>query len=547
MSRRKLLKRLSEKENAILHTDKIHYGHAHGIGWMELLDTYVPAEVPSDVEKDLLIVANLTDRTTRNPSRIWAALVGLSLLNRGRFADWKLRTLMVLPPAEADLILPRSVRNRRKVAIMNEAYSRKSFIVAETDNAEFLIPRGFELLKKSAALVAQRTAENKIVVPRSRRRSLPESYSEITASLRSESHPVKYPIFAGDTFKEFMEKKTLYEESLRNLDAKDGQASTEAESAKASQLKQDFTRARAALVHMAKASDAAIDLAKQQMQIVSLEAEVVKAKMDPNTECSNLERLNSRLTNLRKQFADMSSEARFHAARKLPNMVNDYRLALGTSGDIKDSKLLWDQRPYEPLYIRPEEVSPKGQGCSVVYIEPESSATLFEKFALKDAHARHDEAVEIALSVVGTFGVRAKETIAMMFDKLFPGQSTADIIKLVPELFDWIPRQLRTESAAEGDPPKTKSTHDDTAHVAPSSPSPSPSPSFSSSSSSSFYDEFEYLPDQVTLQCLPVDAILGLLKAYLNTPQSKTFLQVNRSLGGSATLFALRSWNSKDR
>lgn len=637
--------RQRDKERIQIHKEKVHYGSLHGIGWLELLDTYVPAEVPPGMQKDLLVIANLTDRAFKNASRIWAALVGHSLLNRGRFSDWNVRTLMILPPEEAESIIPRSIRNRRKVAILNEAYSRQSFVVAETDNTENVIPRGYELVEKSAALVAQRMAENQIVLPQLRIRGTPESYTEVPAGPRTEPFYAKYPLFAGEPFKEYLEKKDLYEGIINRYYQKHGgtieteltdtrarapvvriakelakqqidltltntivQAKLNAadfEEAKrykeivkrnpkmkvfvdrkrsffklraqvmhlagdlaklelqihsyeerflkskanslklaedrlyrealthystnkqATKISQDYTRARASVVHLAKAADAAVDLAKQQIEIASLEEKLAKAKLDPATESAELERQNSILVDLRKEFTKQSSEALIHASRKLPNLVNDYRVALGASGDIKDSTLLWDHRPFEPLYIHSKEVTPKGTGCTVIYNEPEPKERLSEKFAIEDTHDRHDEAVEMALSVVGTFGIRARETVADMLDKLFPGQSPAEVVKLVPELFDCIPRQLRLPLRKDtSELPPTTSTS-------------------TTSMPSSFYDEFEYMPDQITLQCLPVSALLGLLKAYLNTPNARSFLQVNRSLGGSATLFALRSWGTE--
>lgn len=640
--------RQKDKERIQIYKEKVHYGSLHGIGWLELLDKYVPAEVPPDTPKDLLVIANLTDRVFKNASRIWAALVGHSLLNRGRFSDWNVRTLMIFPPEEAESIIPRSIRNRRKVALLNEAYSRRSFVVAETDNTENVIPRGYELVEKSAALVAQRMAENQIVLPQLRIRGTPESYTEVPAGPRTERYAAKYPLFAGEPFKEFLEKKNLYEGIINRyyqkyggtieaemtdararapvvriakelakqqidltltntivqakLNAADFEEakrykeivkrnpkmkefvdrrrsffklraqimhlagdlaklelqihsyeekflklklnslklaedrlyreaishySTNKSNKQATKISRDYTRARASVVHLAKAADAAVGLAKQQIEIASLEEKLAKAKQDPATESAELERQNSFLVDLRKKFTEQSSEALIHASRKLPNLVNDYRVALGASGDIKNSTLLWDHRPFEPLYIYPKEVSPKGSGCTVIYSEPEPRERLFEKFAIDDAHDRHDEAVEIALSVVGTFGIRARETVADMLDKLFPGQSAAEVIKLVPELFDCIPRQLRL--------PTKKDT-------------PELRPATSTSTKSipvSFYDEFEYMPDQITLQCLPINALMSLLKAYLNTPNARSFLQVNRSLGGSATLFALRSWGNE--
>jgi hypothetical protein len=558
---------------------------------------------------------------------------------------------MILPPEEAEMIIPRSVRNRRKVAILNEAYSRRSFIVAETDNTENVIPRGHELVEKSAALVAQRMAENQIILPQIRIRSAPESYAEVPAGARVEPYATKYPLFVGEPYRELLEKKELYEDVINRYYKEHGgeieaglghtrararvvhiakelakqhldltltntlvQAKLNAadfEEAKRykeivknnpkkkelvtrrrnyfkvraqvmhlagdlarlelqthsweerfvkskihvlklgeerlyrealkqystdkhlSKIKRDYTRARASVVHLAKAADAAVDLSKQQIEIASLEEKLAKAKLDPTTESVELERQNSILLDLRKEFTEQSSEALIHASRKLPNLINDYRVALGASGDIKDSRLLWDHRPYEPLYIHPKEVTPKGNGCTVVYNEPESKEKLFEKFAISNTHDRHDEAVEMALSVVGTFGIRARETVADMLDKLFPGQSPAEVVKLVPELFDCIPKQLCLSSVSKDASATSKNGNDELTPTTTSSTASIPP---------SFYDEFEYMPDQITLQCLPVSALLSLLKAYLNTPNARSFLQVNRSLGGSATLFALRSW-----
>lgn len=640
----KHLNEFSQKdtEKIQIHKEKVHYGSLHGIGWLELLDTYVPAEVPPGMSKELLVIANLTDRAFKNASRIWAALVGHTLLNRGRFSDWNVRTLMILPPEEAESIIPRSIRNRRKVAILNEAYSRQSFVVAETDNTENVTPRGYELVEKSAVLVAQRMTENQIVLPQLRLRGTPESYAEVPAGPRTEPYITKYPLFVGEPFKEFLEKKALYEGVInRYYQEHGGKIEAELQNARArvpivhiakelakqqmdltltntivqaklnaadfeeakfykeivkrnpkmkqfvdrrrnffklraqvlhlagdlaklqlqiysyeerflkskvhslklaeerlyrealkqystdkqaSKISRDYSRARASVVHLAKAADAAVDLAKQQIEIASLEEKLVKAKLDPTTELAELERQNLILVDLRKEFTEQSSEALIHASRKLPNLVNDYRVALGASGDIKDSRLLWDHRPFEPLYIHSKEVTPKGSGCTIVYNEAESKERLFEKFAIDNTHDRHDEAVEMVLSVVGTFGIRARETVADMLDKLFPGQSPAEVVKLVPELFDCIPKQLRL--------PISKDTLKLQPTTATSTTSITPS----------FYDEFEYMPDQITLQCLPVSALLSLLKAYLNTPNARSFLQVNRSLGGSATLFALRSW-----
>lgn len=543
------LKPLLTRDGVELHGEKLHYEAHKGIGWMSLLNKYLAGH-KEDGENDLLIIANLTDIKLKNASRIWAALIGHSLLGTGHFRDWRIRALLILPPDEADLILPHSAGNRKKVAFLNDAYSRHALYVAETDNAEYIMPRGLELVEKSAARVAQCTAENGIHIPEGRGRPALESFTEVPASAQTGKFTLSTPIHAGAVYRNYVEKKKLYEDAM-----KEGNADEKRKSGGA------FSRARASLVHDAKTIVASLELAKEQLEVDQFEKAVVKAKMDPEIHSAAVDQLNTTLMNRRSNLVTQISSNGARVSRTISNWINNYRVALGTSGDITDSGLTWDQRPFEPLYIRPDEVAPGGKGLSIMYIEPEPRDVLVKKFAVDVAHHRHDEAVEIALSIIGAFGIRGNGSVADMLDKLFPGRPFMEILDLVPELFPYIPKQLRPSSSSSS----TSSTANSSEHTIPE-PSMTNINTLSSSSpcsvtdnvtapiaykasddtatikTSLIHNEFSYFPDQINLRCLPTHVLLLLLRLYLKTSDTKSFVQVNRSLGGSATMYSLRSW-----
>ncbi|OKL56884.1 hypothetical protein UA08_08024 [Talaromyces atroroseus] len=509
---RNIKKRLADKKGVEVHDEKLHYDTVKGISWMNVLNTYMADSTPQPGRNDLLILANLTDKAFKNPSRVWASLVGHSLIDRGHFRDWTIRTLMILPPDEAHLVVPRSAKDRRKVAMLTEAYAHRALYVAETDNSEYVASRECELASESAKLVAQRAEENNITIPEGRRQPAIQSMSDVPGGPRAPGFTTHTPIYAGYQAQHFWQAQQEFEQAV---DLKPG--TNEYQKARS-----HVWNVRAQLMHHARCVDVSIEFAKAQLQVDSLEKEMVKAKLESSkpstaakaTDLATLDEMNTKLIQARAEMARKLDETPILANRTMPNYIDDYRMALGATGHIKDSHLLWDHRLFEPLYIRPDEVERTESRCSIMYVEPEHKDKLAERFAVDRAHDRPDEAVEIALSVIGSFGIRGRDPVSEMLDKLFPGQPINEVVKSVPELFAYIPKHLLSPPLED----KNEANGD------------------------SIYDDFEYFPQQVHLRSLPLSVLLKLLKAYLATTSSKSFLQVNRSLGGSATMYALRSW-----
>lgn len=519
---KRYLKNLTARENVEVHNEKLHYDTTKGISWMNVLNTYMPAPTPEPGRNDLLVLADLTVKSFKNPSRIWAALVGHSLIDRGHFSNWTVRTLMTLPPDDAEFVIPRSVIHRRKVSMLTEAYARHAVVVAETDNSKYVSTREFELATASANMVAQRAAANNIKTPENRIRPALESTKEVPAGPQGTTYVPQAPIYAGYLAGRFAEMQKLHDEAYQR----------DPKSPEYKKRRKELTAARAQLMHHAKSVDESIKYAKHQLEIDSMERAMVEAKLDDPKGASadhttTLDEMNASLVESKKKLDSTFNDSVILVSRTLPNYVDEYRMALGSTGDITGSNFLWDHRPYEPLYIQSDDIHPKGSQCSIMYIEPEDKQTLAERFAVDRAHDRPDEAVEIALSVIGSFGIRGRESLAYMLEKLFPGQSIYETIKTIPELFPYVPKQLLSSSSSSSSTPAAaeSSSKDEDTITKPS-----------------IYDDFEYFPQQVNLRSLPTSVLLKLLKAYLKTAHSKSFLQVNRSLGGSATMYSLRSW-----
>jgi transcription factor 1 len=180
---------------------------------------------------------------------------------------------------------------------------------------------------------------------------------------------------------------------------------------------------------------------------------------------------------------------------------------LGTEGNLDDAVLLWDRRPFEPLYIKDDETWPPARACSIIYFEPDIHSPTVQALHGENGEPRL-ESIDVYHIIISAIGSRAGESLAELFEKMFPDRATADIIKAIPSLFAYMPKQLSSDDAVWS----------------------------TASTSTTIYDKFKYDPSVVRLRSLPIAVIMDLVKEYMSYPgRPESTLQVNRNLGGSIT------------
>jgi hypothetical protein len=553
------LEKLATRKGVELYGEGIKYDSAT-IDWMTILEKHVFHTEAAKKKKNILFLTNFSDESFKMISSTWAQLHTRTLLEHTVLRDWRMRFVGVFDRDDAESIHPHSVGSRKKVAIQNVAAARHAFYLAEHDNREAISLRGYETITKSSAAALKRAAEANITTPAGREPVHHEPITEFPVSVNNPDKPQSYtendlypsiPLF--NHRKDFNaiqdEYVALLEKSGQSVEKQTGKKKTakkttgnsttmgKVSEVKLKKLRTKYNDAYAQYCFHLRNWDNATTLNEHLNKIDRLELNLEAAWMDPTTPPEMLREMDSTLRKLRKAFDVLVEESTVQTQNLLKPYIDNYRMSSGTSLQlVKGSNLAWDYRPFEPLLIRPGDTFRDSRACSIFYMEPKSPDEILDTLSIKIAHERLVEGIEMAHSVIHSFTTRASEPISFMLEKLFPAETCTDTIKAIPELFRYIPKQLR-ESAIHAYPSEAEPS--ETNQPPPSSDRPLPM---------SVYDAFEYLPQQKHLNCLSPSVLFKLLRRYmiLMPPFARSCLMVHRSLGGTASQTLIRQWTPED-
>jgi transcription factor 1 len=490
------------------------------VDWTNLVTEHLPQSVPPGEmplrNDNLLVIANLTDpaagRGGFTPSRTLMATFEDCLRRTGIHSYGMVRMLVVVPPEDAELLIPRAVINRKKVALLNESLALRFFNVAETGTNETNVSiREWDLITKSAARVGQRTADANITIPEGRERPSIPLAPEYSGGRVVSPY---IPRARLDMHQDYIDAK----EEIEKIES--GRDPSSSRQKRLKELQADIRKRRIQLNQDNQVWHRRLQWADRQSAIESLERDLVQAVADPAMmDAEQVQELDSRIARLKSEFAEQFSREVYRVANQMDNLTDNRRAALST-GNLDDATLLWDRRPFEPLYIkRKEDLWPVPRDCAILYFEPDPHS--FAMQAVSDPEGRPQQnLVDIYMATISALGLRGTASLADICEKMFPGRPAVDIIKAIPGLIPHVSKQLRRPdyhlSASEN-----ASSSDD-------------------GSSSSLEDKFTYDLTTVRLRSLPISVITALIREYMQWPgRPETAVQVNRSLGGSMT-----TWNA---
>ncbi|CRG88211.1 hypothetical protein PISL3812_05238 [Talaromyces islandicus] len=562
------LQELAKRKGVELYGEDIKYS-SPGIDWMKILEKHV-LHTEAAKKKNILFLTNFSDESLKMVPRIWSHFHTRTLLEHSILHDWRMRFIGVFDRDDAESIHPHQLGTRKKVAIQNVAAARHAFYLAEHDNRELIALRGYETITKSSAAVLKRAAEANVTTPAGREPIQHAPITEFPPSVIYPDRPQHYtenPLFLSIPLfrhrKEFNAAHDEYVAALESSEQARGKPADEKETdekqtdkrqaakkrtseksatkevvseAKLRKLRNQYTRAHSYYNYQLRNWDAAMSLNKKLNQIDRLELNLEAAWMNPTTPPEMLRDMDSTLREARKGWDVLFDKATRHTQVALRPYIDNYRASSGTSLQlIKGSNLAWDSRPFEPLLIRPGDTFRNSRPAAIFYMEPKNPEEILDILSIKIAHERLVEGIEMAHGVIHSFTTRSSEPISFMLEKLFPSESCTDTIKAIPELFRFIPKQLR-ESAIHAIPSDAESS---TANQPPSPDRPLPM---------SMYDAFEYFPKQKNLNCLDPAVLFKLLRRYMEVmpPVARSCVMVHRTLGGTASQALIRQWTAED-
>lgn len=415
------------------------------------------------------------------------------------------RLLAFLPAPESEIILPRSVQNRRGPALLTEAVASHAFEVASTyDIGEWVTMKQWDIIEADAARVAERTAERSVDIPRGRQ--LPP----IPMAPKSPDPGRKGVPYAP---------RAMYGRVVQLIDTieapKDPKADGETTRAAESNRKRaiSYLNSENQRIYMST------EVANKQAEADELTKSLSRAAADPNADPEKLKALDEKIASVKSDFRTGLSKLEYKALSKVQLFIDGRRAALH-SGSFDDAVLVHERRPFEPLRIDPDELYPRGQPISMIYFEAGLNSPVARRLEEFDPSERANlvNYVDIILPCMVNRGDR---TVSELLELLFPTRPINDMVKSIPSLAKFASKKLKP-----GFENLPKIIHPDPEDVA-AGREPDPA--------ASFQENLDYDLGDVRVRCLPVATLLGILFEYKKMPASLPDLQLARLLGGSVT------------
>ncbi|EYE91924.1 uncharacterized protein EURHEDRAFT_463891 [Aspergillus ruber CBS 135680] len=479
--------------------------HSHR-DWDSVISKHLPEQGPSSGDSSgtmtkndtLLVLAspppNTSKRNHYTPSRWWSIFLEMCMRQAGFHNYGCVRLLATLPSVEVQNIIPRSVVERKRPALLTESLALHAFELASPmDSGSWTMTKGWDVMTQNAARVSERTAANKIQIPPGRE---PRAYTLAPESPETGWKPAPYtPRVRTDKLEQLMKLVEGVSKTSSDRTAK------QKRSRALIQLNQDnrhaYIRAQ---------------LKEKRIQIDQLTKSLSQAAANPKTTSESLKQYTDQIAALSSKIEEVASENHYDTFTHLSGLVDDHRASLHT-GNFDDALLHWDRRPFEPLHIDPEELFPQELDRTVLYFEPDANSPAMQIVKQVDTSKRSNF-FQLFEFLTLAFNTRGSMPVSELLTLMFPTRPLHDLIRVIPSLATYAGK-------------KPKPDFDSIPKPLPSEVDPS----------TTYQENIDYDLSEVRLRSLPVLTMWELTLEYMNTAADKSPVHLNRLLGGSLTSF----------
>ncbi|QMW37666.1 hypothetical protein COH20_008711 [Aspergillus flavus] len=483
--------------------------------WQSILSKHFPEQGPSNRDDSgilprndtLLILANPpaigSKKDHYTPARWWSVFMEACMHQTGLHAYGSVRMVASLPISDAQQVIPRTIIERKRPALLTENVAMHAFEVAAPkapkDPNAWATLKGWDLMTSNALRVAQRAAEQGVTTPPGRELPpiplAPESPDQGRIPLPYVPRP----------YTEWHEK--VWKKITTDTPAKDG--------------KLNATQRRG-LTQLNKENR---DVYKRQYQattigeIDELTNTLSRTAADPRESSAALEPILDKIKAAKSTVDQILSEVHYEVIKEVPAVVDNKRVALH-SGNFDDAILHWDRRPFEPLLITPEELYPREAERSVLYFEADPNPPAVQKLNQLDPSQR-DAALRLFEALSLTIGTRNLMTVAEFLELIFPERPINDIVKSIPGLAVFA---AKTPKPDFDNLPKT-------IHGSPEAREPL-------DPAACYQENLDYDLSDVRVRTLPISTLWDIFVEYQKKGNTNlSTVQLTQLLGGTLTSF----------
>ncbi|KAJ5210710.1 Ribosomal RNA adenine methylase transferase [Penicillium cf. griseofulvum] len=480
--------------------------------WSDFFANHLPEQGPENREAGiipkndtLLILANLPESVSATdhfrPGRWFLNFMNACITQTDLNLYGAVRVLATMPFGEVSGMLPRSVGERSRTGIFAETIGLHNIeLVSPAEHERSTQWRGFDTLQNNRKRVAERAAAHGIITPPTR--ELPPLKAVPQAALRARKDVPHQPrVFAPLHDKIFS--------AIAAADALGIESAVQTTDPKAKELCRKRGIAYTQLARDNMACYTRHRLAEMTLEIDEVTRTFARAAADPKETVERLKALEDQIASLHSRYADFISSIHFTVLEKQAHTTDDARLTR-ISNNFDDAYLTHDRRPFEPLYIHPDETYPRGDPVGLVYFEANPNPP-----ALKKVFDLPSEMVKAILDrylvLLGCVGFRGKMSVAELLQTLFPLESINDHVKDIPALATFAGKRLK---AGYG---------------------PMPLPDPTADPASTYQENVDYDLSGVRMRLLSVDTLLDIATKYERLPDKLDVITFSRALGASVT------------
>lgn len=423
----------------------------------------------------LLVLANLTHRRSTAALRSNTPLAYMmgqyvkACFNQSLFHRYGLvRIIATLPADDAEVILPRLIKNRKKVSTFAEATGLSLHEVAggPTPWTQF---KEWDMLETSGDQAAKKAQSMGIETPEGREPERVQPAPFPKTDRKDEAPGVLRTKF--DWHDELSELEAAFDRgeidlTKRRTTKKEKQTSSASPEEKekkdaTTKTRKKFQTLRSRLTQENKEFHSALRLVDLQGQVDDLEQSIaIELTKYPEAQNGSVESQMAKLDKLKSELRTCFATA-MEPIQRRAHMYTDDRRSYRNGG--KDSLLLWERRQYEPLRIYPDEIYPYNP-CSVIDFQPDPNAPIITSTTpdqMNDVNEDFEEfpsTYRIFLHLLNHMTNSNTRTIPELVNTMFIGRSLEEIVRAVPSLVTVARATIPSNLSKETSPPTTSTT-----------------------------------------------------------------------------------------
>ena len=464
------------------------------------------ADTSEDNDTLLILVNPPLTRSKKQhflPARWWSRFLE-DCVNFSNFNNYRrLQAIASFPRREARSVIPRSISDRRRPAILTEAVATHVFEIAATHDPGTWSPYvGWDLTMDSAAHAARKTEENNVITPPGR-------------------EPIPIPVAPEVEYDR--RRPCPYAPRVETEWIRDRLAEIEAGNATNADASTK-NRAKKALYKLRYENRATYDAYQRADCVISIDQLVRRLSRDaanPNLNFKALKPLDDRIEELTTAKAKERITVQGAIDRIGLSLIDSNRCAR-YAGNLDKALLAWDRRPFEPLLIDHQEFFPNHGEMTMFYFEADVNSSLMKRLKGADPIQR-DELSQIFDAFCFSIGTRSLSTVGELLSSIFTDQSTNDLVKAVPSLAKFASKRLKPDF---DNLPKTL-------HTKPSrQQSDEPLDPVEC-----FQENLNYDLSDVRVRSLSASTLWDLAVEYQKRPSRLDTVELNRAIGSSLTSF----------